>query len=370
MKGIFGNIITKENYEFLKTNNEPCLAKDNLILTSEGYKLIQNISVGDLIVTVNNKLTEVVSLKEFNNIQTVFVHGMGIDYIKCTPEQKFLVRENIGRNYKRYIDINTYPSGRRIFAEMKYVSAKELNNKHYLGIQIIDFENIFTDNNSEDFWWLCGAYVGDGCYADNSIVITCNDDDIQRIEPILNRLQYSYKIHPKQYERKCYNVSIKNYKFADFVNTTFGHYSYAKKIPYDVLRLSENKLYAFYKGFLETDGCTLSTNKNMCQFTTVNRNLMCSTGLIINRLFKRPIRLYYQERPKTYLIEGRTVNQRDTYQLRFLKNAVKFEHAFIENNFIWFPFSKLEIGNLDSVYDISLKENVGYIVGNCVVKSK
>lgn len=368
MKGVFGDIINKDNSEILNSNNISCLAKDNLILTSNGYKLIQNISVGDLISTIDNKLSEVVSIKEYTNTQTIYVHGMGIDYIKCTPEQKFLVREHIGR-YNKHTDVSNFPSGWRKFSEMKYISAKDLNSKHYFGIQILKFDDDLIDCNSEDFWWLCGAYIGDGCYIKNGIIITCNDNDVLRIEPILKRLQYSYKIHPKQYERNCYNITIKDYKFAEFVERNFGHYSYAKNIPYYVLKLQENKLKAFYKGFLDTDGCILSTNNNMCQFTTVNRSLMCSTGLIVNRIFRRPIRLYYQKRPKSYLIEGRTVNQRDTYQLRFLKNAVKFEHAFVENDFIWFPFSKLEYGDLDSVYSITLKDDTGFIVGNCIVKN-
>ena len=348
------------------------ISKENIVFTDNGYVNIDKLSVVDSVLTNDNTFEKVSKIEIIPNVQTLIVHAMGVDFIKCTPSQRFLVRKNIKRiSGKSKIDVDGRPSGRRVFGEPEYVCAKDLTSKHYLGIQILSSEEakVFETDNL-DFWWLCGTYVGDGCLdSKRRVIITCNDRDIMRLEPALKRLGYDYKIHNKQYERNCFNVSIKNDDFGEFVDDVFGHYSYAKNIPYSVINLPHDQLKAFYTGFLESDGCTLETNTNISQFTTVNRFLNCATGLIINKLFERPVRLYYQIRPDTYIIEGRVVNQRNSYQLRFLKEKQKFEHAFIENGYIWFPFSKLETGDVEDVYRIKLESGNGFVVGNCVVEN-
>lgn len=372
MNSTIGKKITNEEANTLQTINYCAFAKDNIVLTNNGYVSIENLSVGNMMMTNNNTFSKVTEKTFIANAPTIIVHGMGIDYVKCTPNQKFLVRTFIKHLCsKQYSSLNR-PSGLRLFGEPEYVCAKDLNSKHYLGIQIIssDEDEIFETDNL-DFWWLCGTYVGDGCLdmKRRLAIITCNDNDIARLEPVLKRLNYDYRIHPKQYERGCFNVTIKNYDFGGFVDDIFGHYSYGKNIPYNVLKLPNKQLEAFFNGFLQSDGCTLKTNNNISQFTTVNRNLNCVASLIINKLYKRPTRLYSQIRPRTYIIEGRTVNQRDTYQLRFMKEHQKFEHAFIENGYIWFPFSKIEEGETEELYNIRLEDSEGFVLGNCVVKN-
>lgn len=373
MNSTIGQKITNIEANALVEKDICGFSKDNIILTDSGYKSLEDLKVNNYVMTRDNTFSKVISKERTNRTNTIIVHAMGIDYVICTPNQQFLVRENIKRDSsKTYFD-GIRPSGRRIFDEPKYVNAKDLNRNHYLGIQIMSSnDNKLFETDNTDFWWLCGTYVGDGCMdmKQYKVLITCNDKDIERLVPALDRLNYEYKIHNKQYERQCFNVTIKNDYFAEFVDDTFGHYSYAKNIPYNVINLPKEQLKAFYMGFLESDGCTLSTNNNISQFTTVNRCLNSATSIIINKLFKRPTRLYFQIRPKTYVIEGRIVNQRDTYQLRFLKEPQKFEHAFVEDNYIWFPFSKLESGPVEELYTIKLESNYdGFVMGNCIVKN-
>ena len=372
MNSTIGKRITNEEANVINTIKEPAFTKDNIILTDECYKTIEDLSVEDLVLTSNNTFSKVKKKEYCSKGETIIVHGMGIDYVTCTPNQQFLVREQIRRRCNKSERNIERGSGSRVFREPKYVCAKDLTSKHYLGIQIISSSNdkIYETDNL-DFWWLCGTYVGDGCMnlKQRLALITCNDRDIERLEPALKRLHYDYKIHPKQYERGCFNVTIKNEDFGEFVDETFGHYSYAKNIPYSIINLPEPQLKAFYTGFLQSDGCTLKTNTNISQFTTVNRYLNSATSLIINKLFRRPTRLYYQIRPDKYVIEGRVVNQRNSYQLRFLKERQRFEHAFIENDYIWFPFSKLEEGPIDDLYKVKLEDGEGFIVGNCVIKN-
>ena len=372
MKSTIGRKITNEEANAINTINDAAFTKENIVLTDEGYKTIEDLSVGDLVLTTSNTFSKVKKKEYLAKSETIIVHGMGIDYVTCTPNQQFLVREHVRNLWSKTHQADERPSGLRVFSDPKYVCAKDLTSKHYMGIQILPFSNnaLFETDNL-DFWWLCGTYVGDGCMdlKQRRAIITCNDNDIKRLEPALERLQYDYKIHPKEYERGCFNVTIKNDDFAKFVDEVFGHYSYGKKIPYKVINLPEPQLNAFYTGFLQSDGCTLKTNPNMSQFTSVNRNLTSATCLIINKLFRRPTRLYYQIRPDKYIIEGRVVNQRNSYQIRFLKEKEKFEHAFIENDYIWFPFSKLEEGPIDDLYKIELEDGEGFIVGNCVIKN-
>ena len=74
-------------------------------------------------------------------------------------------------------------------------------------------------------------------------------------------------------------------------------------------------------------------------------------------------------RPKTTVIEGRTVNQRDTYCVRgYARKMLRNQAAFIENGYAWYPPFKLEKQETENqmVYNFEVANDNSYIVENTI----
>lgn len=369
--GDISKVNWKEVEDFdLFTYSSPCLTEDQLILTRSGYKEIKDIKVGEEVLTKSNTWHPVV--KKFDNglHRTCYVEAMGFDRIHCTYNHKFWVRE-MERVYVKNEEKNRWEK-KRAWKAPEFVEARNLTKNHYFGVPVIKDEiPYYTDE--EWFWYLCGMYVGDGWASSldskshiNEVVISANDIKLEKLKEKIPTDKVSYKISPNNEKNTCYRFYFKNKEIHDFLIENFGRYSDKKFISGNILTLPKKELTAFYEGYRDSDGCTLKKNDNIVQFTSVNRNLIYSISLIINKLFHRPTCIYYIKTPDTHIIEGRTVNQKDWYQLRYRKSVCKQDHAFYEDGYIWYPFKKIEEDEILNVYNMEVEEEHSYLLTACV----
>lgn len=365
--GDISKVNWKEVEDFdLFTYSSPCLTEDQLILTRSGYKEIKDIKVGEEVLTKSNTWHPVV--KKFDNglHRTCYVEAMGFDRIHCTYNHKFWVRE-MKRVYVKNEEKNRRDR-KRVLGDWIKVEAKDLTKNHYFGVPVIKDEiPYYTDE--EWFWYLCGMYVGDGWVAGelpgNAVKIAGNVEKIDKMKSTLDSNRIKYRIEETD-GGSCYNLTICDKDLHDFLYETFGKYSDKKRIPGSVIMLPKKELTAFYNGYRDSDGCTLKKNNNIVQFSSVNRQLIHSISLIINKLFHRPTCIYYIKTPDTHVIEGRTVNQKDWYQLRYRKEHTLQEHAFIEDDYIWYPFKKIVEAEIENVYNIEVEEDHSYVLSGAI----
>ena len=98
MNSTIGQKITNAEAQSLDTSPNICaFSKENIVFTDNGYVNIDKLSVVDSVLTNDNTFEKVSKIEIIPNVQTLIVHAMGVDFIKCTPSQRFLVRENIKR---------------------------------------------------------------------------------------------------------------------------------------------------------------------------------------------------------------------------------------------------------------------------------
>jgi len=117
---------------------------------------------------------------------------------------------------------------------------------------------------------------------------------------------------------------------------------------------------------MNANGCI--NNKNILQITTVSLNL--AYGL--QRLYLKLGHIFSINkyiRPKTTIIEGRTINQRDTYCIKGPLQKERQPSSFIENNYVWFVPSKITKKNIINipVYNFEVENDNSYIVMNTIV---
>ena len=335
-------------------HGSPCVTADSLILTKGGYKPIIDVQVGDEVLTKSNVWRKVV--KKFDNgvHQTCYLDGMGFENIHCTLNHKFYVREMYRKGHKSI----------RCFKEPVFKMAKDLTKKDYFGVPVIQDEKPFYTNEC-DFWYMLGMYLGDGWLSktSNDIIIACNDTKLEKLKTRLNQEKWKYTYYK---ERTCYKFRFSNKKIYEFIEKYIGTGSNKKIIPYEILCLPKLQLQNFYDGYLDSDGCIVNGRH---QFSSINRNLIYSISLIINKLYKRPTSIYKNKVKNTKEIEGRLVNQKDWYLLRFSPNKKMQDKAFYEDGYVWYPFNKLVMAEKENVYNMEVEEDHSYIVQGCISKN-
>ena len=364
----------------LFTYSFPCFTGDSLVLTDNGYKRIDEINIGDMVLTHTNQYKKVTNVFNQGVKDIVNVKGMAIHNIKTTKNHKFLTRERyrLWNNDRRSYD--------RLFHAPEWVEVKDLTGSHYLGLAInqeselpawdgytnswdtgygvkthhTNFIKPLLENN--DFWWLMGRYVADGWHRSQSgIVIAVPDNKLEEFENRVGNL-FNYSISKERTANKIH-IPIKE---LELFTEQFGYYAHGKKVSSEVLNLPADLLKSFIEGYFSGDG-SYSEDTKLYKCTTTSEELIYGIGQCIAKVYHRPYSIYKTNRPDTHVIEGRTVNQRDTYSLHFKMTAGKQDQAFYEDGHIWFPFSGLESNGEETVYDIEVEDDHSFTVFNTIV---
>lgn len=347
----------------------PCFLGEELVMTSKGYKQIKDIVVGDYVLTHKNRFMEVkeVMVNKSNDIYEL--RGVGVFKTKATGNHPYYVR-----NSKNESPI--------------WKNVSDIEKGDYVGIPInkesklpISEYNLPFDN--ESFWWLIGRYLGDGwleeCerykirksgkrydYIERRLIICCSKDEEknekEEIIKHLENLKIDYRIEER---RTVYRIYIKNKDFKMYVKQ-FGKYAYGKKLTNDIFDLPIQLLKALIEGYLSADG-SYNSKKNEYSYKTVSKELALGISYCINKVYHKHCTFTYIK-PRIDTIEGRIVNSKEKYEIRFSKEVKKQEHNFYENDYIWCKVKEINKTNLiEDTYNLSVIDDNSYTVNNIAV---
>ena len=368
------------------TGGFPCFVAGTKVLTLNGYKHIEDVSLNDKLMTHTGKFQNILNLQRKN--YTGMLYNIRIKYhpenIVCTKGHPFYVREK-----DRTLNVELKKKV-VTFKQPEWKSAKELTMNDYFGMKINENDiipefsfdkkiNTYSTNNilvkldNPDMWFMMGYFVGDGWIEEttkpdgrcmNKIRFAINTKDEEYVCRIINN------ILPIT-DKKCPSGSKCNkYGCSDFVwfniFKKFGKYAHGKRIPEWVQDAPKEYIEQFIDGYRTADG---SINSKECySFTTVSYNL--AFGL--QRLYLKLGHIFSIKkcvRPKTTGIEGRTVNQRDTYCVSgYTRKNKRQQSSFIENGYVWCAPFKLETQcvEIEPVYNFEVENDNSYIVENTI----
>jgi len=368
------------------TGGFPCFVSGTKVLTHKGYKNIEDVMLSDKLMTHTGKFQNILNLQRKN--YTGKLYNIKIKYhpsfINCTDEHPFYVREKerVWNSETKKYDIT--------YKKAEWKKALNLTNNDYFGMKInenniipeFSFDkkinqynttNIQVKLDNPDMWFMMGYFVGDGWIEEtnksdgrcmNKIRFAINTTDEEYVvRRINNILQIT--------DKKCSSGNKCNkYGCADFVwfniFKEFGKYAHGKIIPEWVQDAPKEYIEQFIDGYTTADGSI--NNKECYSFTTVSYNL--AFGL--QRLYLKLGHLFTIKkcvRPKTTIIEGRIVNQRDTYQVEgYTKENKRKQSSFIENGYVWYAPFKLESQCVENepVYNFEVENDNSYIVENTI----
>lgn len=295
-----GSVLNWRNWDIewntidLLIGGSPCFVSGTLVMTDKGMKPIEEIQIGDYVLTHKSRYKKVLKIGNKTTNEIYNIKGMGFDEIKTTANHPFYVREK----YYQYIDKGNktkegwkHKNRVRLYKDPQWLEVSKLDvSKHYLGTTYninLDDDN---DKYTEDFWYFVGRFVGDGWIRKTKrkdrknsfiyyVVVCCGKDEFNEVKEIFDKLGYHYNYSE---ERTVYKFRICSKDLVNYL-INCGRGAINKCVHPDVWKLPKNKKKAFLDGYISADG-HYNTEKQQYSLTSISRRLIYELKLLIAKL--------------------------------------------------------------------------------------
>ena len=318
----------------------PCFAKGTYILTEKGYIPIEDISVGDKVLTHKGRWRKVTATMHRDGARLWDVNGFGILPTRTTAEHPYYV---------------TKPD-----QPMEFKKVEQLDDSWYSTMVLPDAE---SDGYSKEMWWIIGRYLADGWRVERKdrpsggrIVFAISDDKRTEFEQRLREA----KLHGTYTkERTCGKYHVCNNQLYEYLEK-FGKYAHGKRIPREALCLPREKAKYFFDGYMSGDG-----RSDREEATSTSAALILGMCIIAQRLGKSVPAVYYTRRDEKCVIQGRKCRQRDTYTFRISSKSVKghYRARYVCREL----YQPTESDDFGTVYNISVEEDNSYVANGAIV---
>lgn len=315
----------------LVVGGSPCFPAGTLVLREDGYVPIEEIKVGDMVVSHTGKLRKVLATGS-KIADTVILKGAGTDEIECTPNHPFYAteKEKVWVNEER--QYRMIPTG-----DFSWTKAEEMKGKYWLNVCEVDGGGIphfsgagkgqrgkgYIDDFEfgYDFFYFVGRWLGDGWANAHErkdrvdsqmkrVYVCCSFDEADTLEERLKRTGIHFG---RTHDRTTDRFAASSTQLYDWLTDNFGVHADGKKIPAWCLGIDADLKRAIFEGYMDSDGCvyngkssSTSINKALCLgIKAIAGSLGCSTCLVKST----PNRVAY--------IEGRKVNERPQFRQQY-----------------------------------------------------
>ena len=360
---------------------------ENMVNTNLGMVSIEDLKQGDSILIYNNS---------FNIIKHIYKKSISYFYeLNCMASPTCYILDSsflyVRQRYRVWD--TTSKRHKRLFRDPEWLNISNLSKDYYIGTPINTIEEPYIWEgvkvkspfghstviknelskymNNKQFWWLVGRFIGDGWVdrwnIDTGGIKICSANTktktVIALENCLKDLGIGYNVtHTRTATRLC----IPKQEYKEFFRQ-FGNGAKNKIIPQKVLNLPKDLLQSLLEGYWSADGSFSETNK-VFQATSVSKALILSLSQAIHKVYNRPTSIQFFKRPSQTYIEGRLVNQNDTYTIRFKKESSKQDKAFYENGYIWSPIKSItKIEDKKDILNFELENSNFYIMQNILM---
>lgn len=334
------------------TGGFPCFTAGAPVLTHRGMVPIEDVVVGDLVLTHRRRWRRVTATMS-REAQTIdFLPGM-----TSTPDHPFYTRAN-GRAWD-----NEARKYRRSLGPAEFVPATGLKGRFVAvptdipmppGVEVPALPGGMT-------WWLVGRYLADGYTTSKRAILGIGKKKFP--VPELDGLPFSV-------ERTSVKVRLPGaLGTAEWLVQHFGKLSTGKTLPAWAFAMAAPDRAELLSGYLAGDGYRPKQGNSWIA-NTVSPTLYASLALLGNGLGYTPS-YRFVETADTKVIEGRTVNQRDYWSIALTPDDGRFTQ--VEEGIRWIKVRRdpSPVTHATSVvYDLTVEEDHSFIcwsfaVHNC-----
>ena len=349
----------------LFTYSTPCFVKGTMVLTSNGYKPIENVEVGDMVLTHTNQYKMVTETMQHPANDLVKINAMMLDELVCTGNHPFYVRKKVRKGHL----------GQRHFCPPEWIEAKSLTKDYYLSYAINTdnklpqwdghdnaTNSISTMIESPSFWYVMGRYVGDGYRMGvlrRCIVINCSNQNKQSLIDALDVLGINYSIIESKI---CCGVYIYDNEWHRF---TQRYDTFNNKVDAETLALPPHLLEHFIFGMVDSIGCKVG---ELTKVKCASKELVYGLAQCVAKVYHRPSSIKKTTKKKINKFDGRVVYQYDEYTIAWEECDSEQDKAFYEDGAIWYPINSIEhLNEKQIVYNMEVADDHTYTANGAIV---
>lgn len=345
------------------TSGDPCFVAGTLVLTRDGYQPIEQLSVGDIVLTHRGRWRAITCTMRRDGADLRQLKAPGVPGVVTTDNHPFYARTRSrvwDNDRRRYV---------RQFGSPEWIDAGAIGNStHYLS-QVLPAER--RSDVSCEILWVIGRWLADGWRQQRKsrgrgvvdrkrrgkVIICCGKHEIDDMRAGLARAGITWW---EDAQRTSVRFNIADRQLWDMLDG-FGHGAGGKTIPGWALELPRNHAAALLDGYISGDG---SRHNVEWRITTVSKSLALGAALLAQRAYGVVATVQRSAVPRRKTIEGRTVNQRDFYVVG-IPDANR--SSFLDGEYGWKLCRASEPAGVGTVYNISVDEDESYVADGAVV---
>jgi site-specific DNA-cytosine methylase/intein/homing endonuclease len=351
----------------LLIGGSPCFVAGTKVITENAYKNIEDVQVGDEVLTHNNRFRKVIRVGGDSNKELYEVKAQGIKPTKVTGNHPYYVRTR----YREHCS-DTRRSVRK-FTDPKWKSVDELTTDDFIGIPILNTSENPRNLTHEDCW-LLGRYIADGHYRKDKRKGRKNSYQYQviysigntKLEEFGNNVKRPYSCYPhSQSVHRCVISSMELVNL--IIDLGIGKGAINKTIPMELLNLPKDLLKRIVDGYISGDG-HYEVKSDSYKASSISEELIMNLSIAIGKVYGTNTTYHINDRSGVTVIEGRTVNQKTEYICGFRTTMRKQSNAILIDDIIWQPIRSVEeLDEKSYVYNMEVDGDNSYTANNAIV---
>jgi hypothetical protein len=330
-----------------------CLARGSLVLTRGGYKPIQEVSVGEHVLTHKGRWRPVLAVQNTGVRPVVELRAQGVPGLTLTPDHKLWARKS---DWARARD-----GAKR--AEPQWIEASATVGG-YVNTKLPEVETPAVID--ERYWWIVGRWLADGHIDQRNVaVISC---DPHETDDLLDRLG-AFRGNPRDtgtaIQIPLRDPGLELRRTLKACGTGAAH----KHLPPEGYTLPAAQAKAMLDGYLSGDGHYLA-DRDRYTASSVSKELLLGMSILAQRAYGAVASIYPGRPAGECVIEGRTVQTKQDWIFCFdVPNDRRRTTPFIMDDGAWRKVRTADPAGEVETWNLRVEEDESYTAEGCVVKN-
>jgi hypothetical protein len=325
-----------------------CLARGSLVLTRRGFVPIQDVAVGDLVLTHEGRWRAVQVVSNTGVRPVVNLHAQGVAALAMTPEHKVWARTS---SWERARD-----GAER--AHPDWLRADESMGA-YVNLKLPPVED---SSLTEQECWILGRWLADGHVGvRGDFYVSVGPEKLPEFDRIAAQHAGS------RVERTAIQVRLKAlHPLMIAMLKRCGTGAGEKQVPVDLLGLSVDKARSLLNGYLSGDGHFV-TDRGTWMATSVSRALLLGISMLAQRVHGAVVNLRAGRPAGSTIIEGRQVKTRQEWVLSFDVDGARRKSPFILDDGAWKKVRSVDVAGEMETWCLRVEEDASFTTEGCIV---
>ena len=338
-----------------------CLATGSLVLTRDGYKPIEDVSLGDQVLTHKGRWRPVIAKQNTGRRPAVTIKAHGVSGLTLTPDHELWTRKV--RNLPGSV-AHSRKEARR--TDPDWVRADETLGS-YVNLKMPPIQEPSTDGLRH--WWTVGRWLADGHFSPKARIyaISCGYHEVEFLEQQLGE----YGGNKRSDVGTGFQIILRDSpRVLRKTLEVCGRGAAGKHLPPEAFTLPVLQARALLDGYLSGDGHWLP-GRDRWMAASVSRELLLGVAMLAQRAYGAIASVYAGCPAGQTTIDGRIVNTKQEWVLSFdvTTDGRHKGKPFILGDGAWKKVRSIAPAGEVETWNLRVEEDESYTAEGCVVKN-